>query len=55
MGSGVSYQTPIISTRPGIELITHRGLHKFMGRILILTDSSGFQVYSLADNITEEA
>jgi len=44
--------------RPGIEVIRHAGgLHKFMNwNRNILTDSGGFQVFSLADlrDITEE-
>lgn len=44
--------------RPGVEVIAeHGGLHDFMHwQRPILTDSGGFQVYSLADNrtITEE-
>ncbi|MBP7080058.1 MAG: tRNA guanosine(34) transglycosylase Tgt [Rhodocyclaceae bacterium] len=44
--------------RPGLEVITaHNGLHKFMGwNKPILTDSGGFQVFSLGDirKISEE-
>lgn len=44
--------------RPGLEVIeAHRGLHRFMNwRRPILTDSGGFQVWSLAEmrKITEE-
>ncbi len=44
--------------RPGLEVVSaHGGLHRFMGwRYPILTDSGGFQVYSLGDlrKITEE-
>ena len=37
--------------RPGVELVrAHGGLHRFMGwQGPILTDSGGFQVFSLAD------
>ena len=44
--------------RPGLEVVSaHGGLHRFMGwQHPILTDSGGFQVYSLGDlrKITEE-
>ena len=44
--------------RPGLEVVAaHRGLHKFMGwQRPILTDSGGFQVWSLGDlrKISEE-
>jgi queuine tRNA-ribosyltransferase len=44
--------------RPGLDVIAaHEGLHRFMGwRAPILTDSGGFQVFSLGDlrKITEE-
>jgi len=44
--------------RPGLEVIAaHKGLHRFMGwHAPILTDSGGFQVFSLGDlrKITEE-
>ena len=38
--------------RPGVEIVRrHGGLHRFMGwEGPILTDSGGFQVYSLADS-----
>ena len=59
MGSGIILaNTYHLWLRPGDELIAHAGgLHKFMNWDQpILTDSGGFQVYSLADsrNITEE-
>ena len=59
MGSGIILSnTYHLWLRPGDELIARAGgLHKFMNWDQpILTDSGGFQVYSLADsrNITEE-
>ena len=59
MGSGIILaNTYHLWLRPGDELIARAGgLHKFMNWDQpILTDSGGFQVYSLADsrNITEE-
>lgn len=59
MGSGIILSnTYHLWLRPGDELIAKAGgLHKFMNwDQAILTDSGGFQVYSLADsrNITEE-
>ena len=59
MGSGIVLSnTYHLWLRPGDELIARAGgLHKFMNwDQAILTDSGGFQVYSLADsrNITEE-
>jgi queuine tRNA-ribosyltransferase len=45
-----------LSQRPGEELVErHGGLHKFMGTTKpILTDSGGFQVFSLEKTVTEE-
>lgn len=45
-----------LSQRPGEDLVErHGGLHDFMGTDLpILTDSGGFQVFSLDKTITEE-
>jgi queuine tRNA-ribosyltransferase len=45
-----------LSQRPGEELVArHGGLHDFMGTHLpILTDSGGFQVFSLDKDVTEE-
>ena len=59
MGSGIILSnTYHLWLRPGDELIARAGgLHKFMNwDQAILTDSGGFQVYSLAEtrNITEE-
>ena len=59
IGSGIILSnTYHLWLRPGDELIARAGgLHKFMNWDQpILTDSGGFQVYSLADsrNITEE-
>ena len=59
LGSGVVLaNTYHLWLRPGDELVAKAGgLHKFMNwDQAILTDSGGFQVYSLADtrNITEE-
>ncbi len=59
MGSGIILSnTYHLWLRPGDELVARAGgLHKFMNWDQpILTDSGGFQVYSLADsrNISEE-
>ena len=45
-----------LSQRPGERLVAkHGGLHKMMGVDLpILTDSGGFQVFSLSKTVTEE-
>jgi queuine tRNA-ribosyltransferase len=45
-----------LSQRPGEELVErHGGLHRFMGTSLpILTDSGGFQVFSLDKTVTED-
>ncbi|MCB9680451.1 MAG: tRNA guanosine(34) transglycosylase Tgt [Alphaproteobacteria bacterium] len=45
-----------LSQRPGEELVDrHGGLHRFMGvSIPILTDSGGFQVFSLDKEVTED-
>jgi queuine tRNA-ribosyltransferase len=45
-----------LSQRPGEQLVEkHGGLHKFMGTPTpILTDSGGFQVFSLEKTVTEE-
>ena len=45
---------PIIYLRPGTKIIEQaEGLHAFIGwRGSILTDSGGFQVFSLLDNTT---
>lgn len=45
-----------LSQRPGEQLVAkHGGLHRFMGTELpILTDSGGFQVFSLDKTVTED-
>ncbi len=45
-----------LAQRPGEELVVkHGGLHRFMGvNIPILTDSGGFQVFSLDKEVTED-
>src|SRR5690349_8133450 len=45
-----------LSQRPGEQLVEkHGGLHKFMGMDQpILTDSGGFQVFSLEKTVSEE-
>ena len=45
-----------LSQRPGADLVAkHGGLHRMMGTELpILTDSGGFQVFSLDKTVTEE-
>ena len=45
-----------LSQRPGADLIAkHGGLHDFMGvKVPMLTDSGGFQVFSLEKEVTEE-
>lgn len=57
MGSGIILSnTYHLWLRPGDELIARAGgLHKFMNWDQpILTDSGGFQVYSLADSATSQ-